>query len=116
MNAWQITDMSRGCAQVLDTIEAGWGDVPTSSDQLAEHIAGTGSPMISCGATWHEPGLFSTSLGADPFGFGEEVRVYDPRDWPRDATTWPTTGMRHLAVQVATQVRIRSYGFFHEGP
>ena len=49
-------------------------------------------------------------FGADPFGYGELVRVRDPRDWPREEASWPTEGFRRSVMSLSARVRLRGYG------
>jgi spore germination protein KC len=48
--------------------------------------------------------------GSDPFGFGEYVRLRDPRYWEGARSTWNARGFGRFPVQVHVEVTMRSVG------
>jgi len=50
------------------------------------------------------------TIGADPFGLGEYVRIADPAYWSRVRDTWGAASFGQLPVAVRVELTIQSAG------
>lgn len=50
------------------------------------------------------------AVGSDPFGLGEDLRVFDPAYWDRVRARWADGAFRSLALTVRVDVHISSVG------